>query len=138
MKESAQPSSSILPGEKEMSLIKHLLLLPLILTVTERDLLLLKQSNLKLKPAYIAFYQTMADDIHMELVHVRRSIKEAGIRVYHIEQHHSGIRCDYDYRGYHGEFGMLRSYVKAEIGAALTKYLRSRLKQRIAEDGRIL
>ncbi|GIP38114.1 hypothetical protein J31TS4_13940 [Paenibacillus sp. J31TS4] len=111
-------------GEADQARIKELVLLPILLTLLERDRRAVESSSLKMKEAYLAWLERAADAVHRDLAAIRRSLKEKKISLYLEAKDESGIRYLYVYRGYQDRMFLRWEYVKAEVEERLAAYTR--------------
>lgn len=108
---------------EEADFVKEYMLLPLMLDVLERDRSAMNLANLKMSEVYgglIGLLQKAATD---DLIRVRKSMREHGMKVYEERRTHIGIEARYLCRGYHYEFSMLWGLIRAEIMQRLCCYL---------------
>ncbi|MNW63171.1 hypothetical protein D3C74_413520 [compost metagenome] len=112
-----QPKTS-----EDMSYVKMYILLPLILTAFERDKKVAEKSFKTPRP-YIVLIDAAINKVEIDLKEVRRKFRMSGIKVYEETRTEIGIDARYLCRGYHHDFSMLLSFIKAESSVLMEKYL---------------
>ncbi|WJH34488.1 hypothetical protein MJA45_18950 [Paenibacillus aurantius] len=114
------------PTESEAALVRKYVLLPVLLTMLQRDIDAVTRSALKVSLPYIVIMQRMMDTVREDLSRVRSGLGKAGIRIYTEEKNAKGIQCKYVCRGYHESFTMSRDSVKAEVSLLAGQYVDAR------------
>lgn len=112
-----------LQTEKDLTLVKEYILLPIILDVLERDVKVLETAQLKMSVIYVKTLRCIQDKVIADLVLLRKRLRECGIKIYEQHRTQSGIEAEYLCRGYHHTFSMLWGLVKAELEKRLSVYL---------------
>ncbi|WP_149093436.1 hypothetical protein [Paenibacillus terrae] len=109
---------------EDHALVRTYLLLPMVLTAFERDKRILSESaGLRTPGPYVETVDCAMDRVTMELKDVRATMRKHGVKVYEETRDSVQIVALYQCRGYHGRFMMLNSYVAAEAGLLMRKYL---------------
>ena len=124
MKASLSPPA---PSEEDGHLVKAYLLHVVLLDALEQDVRLIGTVPLKMAQLYIRALSSIQDQIMASLTSIRREMKARGIRVYEETRTAKGIEASYLCRGYQRRFAMLWTYVQAESGLVLSRYLGIRL-----------
>ncbi|MNW51895.1 hypothetical protein D3C74_293940 [compost metagenome] len=107
---------------EDMSYVKMYILLPMILTAFERDKKVAEKSFKTPRP-YIVLIDAAINKVEIDLKEVRRKFRMSGIKVYEETRTEIGIDARYLCRGYHYDFNMLWSVIKAESSVLMEKYL---------------
>lgn len=115
-----------LPTESEYTLVKKYILLPILLTMLQKDLDAVTGSLLKVSLPYVVVLQMTMEAAREELAGVRRNLGKAGIRIYTEDKNAKGILCKFVCRGYHKSINMNRSEVRAEVSLLAGQYVDSR------------
>ena len=111
-----------LPNADELGLIKEYVLLPMALTVFDRDLAIIKGA-VKTPGPYEHAIQRAMDAATRELANVRRTLRTSGIKVYEVRHEEINVRANYLCRGYHGTASMLWSYTSVEVQERMKRFL---------------
>lgn len=119
-----------LQTEQEGQLVKQLALLPVVLDVLERDIAALQTVPLKMRGIYVQCLQYAQDQATLDLSHVRKQLRQRGIKVYEQRRTHLGIELQYVCRGYEHQFSILWSFVKAEV----ERWLRQSFRLQLADE----
>lgn len=109
---------------EEADFVKEYLLFPLMLDVLERDRNAMSEARLKMPEIYDALIGLLQDAVTLDLARVRQEMRRRGMKVYEERRTELGIEARYLCRGYHHDFSMLWSRVKAEIVEHFCHYLK--------------
>jgi hypothetical protein len=118
----------------ELSTIKEVLLLHLLLTVFDRDAKVLQESKLKTKQPYVDLLQRAMDGVTADLAVLRNRLRENGIRMTDERRDAEGVGCVYWCRGYKASFEMLWHFAKAETEVRMRKYLGEDIRKYVRDD----
>lgn len=118
----------------ELSTIKEVLLLDLLLSIFARDLKVLEASPLKTKQPYIDLMQRAMDDVTADLAYLRHRLRQKGIKITDERRDRQGIGCVYWCRGYKSSFEMLWHLAKAETEVRMRKYLGEDIRKYVRSD----
>lgn len=110
-------------SDGERMMLKESVLLPILLTVLERDKKAIQESSIKIKEAYYYTIEQAMERVHTDLVVARNFLRDQGIKVYKEERIPNGVAIKYVYRGYHFSEKYLSYFLRAEIETRLKKYL---------------
>jgi hypothetical protein len=116
-------------SEEEMQMIKQSLMLPIVLDVLAHDIRVMQGSAAKMNALYVKFLNALQDQVSLELFHVRRQLRQAGIKVFRQERAKQGLEAEYLCRGYEHRFTMLWGVVKAEVEVILGGLMNGRPQQ---------
>lgn len=114
------------PTATEKQLVKHYVLLPVLLTMLQRDIDAIRDSAVRISLPHIVVIQRMMDSVREDLARIRGNLGLAGIRIYSEERNSEGVSCRYVCRGYRETFHMTRDDVKTEIGLLAGHYVEAR------------
>lgn len=114
-----------LPTQDEFRMIRESVILPMMLSIVERNYKKLETTDLSLRKLYITATQVLMDRIHADLSKVKKELRERKIRVHEEEMIDSTARYKVFCRGYEDSFTIMRDLVKAEIGVQLSNYISS-------------
>lgn len=106
----------------EIGLIKSYILLPMVLTVFERDKNAIEYAVRNPGPYTEAITQAM-DRATVVLSEIRREFRKRGIKVYDVSRDGNGYHAKYVCRGYEGEIRMLLALVRTEVNERMRAYL---------------
>jgi hypothetical protein len=114
---------SQLPTEEELNLIRHVVLLPIMLTIVESNGRSIETLSSPLKKLYIKATQVLLQHIHTDLVHIKKTLRERNIKVFEDERIDGSLRYRFVCRGYEDHFVMIRDVVRAELSVKITHYI---------------
>jgi hypothetical protein len=101
--------------------------LPVLLDVLERDIRAFTASKLKMSEVYVGVLRKLQAKATFELAYANRQTNKLGIRIHSEARTKSGLKAQYNCRGYQHDIHMLWDLVKAEIEVRLAAYLRINL-----------
>jgi len=110
--------------EEELQLVKRSLILPIVLDVLAHDIRVLQGSAAKMNGLYAKYLNSLQDKVSLELYHIRRQLRQKGIKVFRQERAKQGLEAEYLCRGYENRFTMLWGIVKAEVETELGALMR--------------
>jgi hypothetical protein len=113
---------SIHTTPEDHELVRSQLLLTLALTVFERDKSAIT-SALKTPGPYVDAIDRAMDEVSAELKRTRAAMRKRGVKVYEETRSDKDVKVRFLCRGYHDNITMLWSYVGAEVGKLMRKYL---------------
>jgi hypothetical protein len=113
------------PTKEELELIRSSVLLPMILSIAEKNQQEIDRSSYTFKPLYLKAMLVFMDVVSQEMARVRRELKQRNIRVIEDEQADLVMYYRFVCRGYEERFGMIREVVRAEIAVWITQYMRA-------------
>lgn len=112
-----------LQTEIDLTLVKQYVILPIVLDVLEHDAQLLETAPLKMPMIYVRNLRQVQQQVHEDLVRIRKQLRTHGMKVLEEQRSKLGIDVLYSCRGYQHHFSMLWSLIKAEVGRYLSEYL---------------
>lgn len=112
-------------SEQDYAQLRLHLILPLILTMLDRELQNLRRiETLRLKQISIWLLMRLMDAITTQLRDSQKHLKLKKIRVIEEVEASHGLACRYRYHGYEHTFALQRAFIRAEIEIILSDYLR--------------
>ncbi|MBP1932045.1 hypothetical protein [Ammoniphilus resinae] len=90
----------IIPPEEVIENIKQYALLPLLLSVFEKDRKLIYSSGIKTMEPYVSLMEQTIKRVEEDLNETKRYFYKNGVKVYEEERTSDGIQLKYLYRGY--------------------------------------
>jgi len=117
------PKVSPMATKEELDLVRSYILLPLILTVAEKNLQQAERLTMTLKPLYVRATEILMDTVTKDLTNIRREMKQRNIKVIEDELRDSVMYYRMYCRGYEDRFGIMREVVRAEMQVRLGKYI---------------
>jgi CTP synthase (UTP-ammonia lyase) len=117
------------PTEEEHEMILNSILLPMMLTMIERNGKEFEVSTNMLRRYYIAATQILMNRIHAEMVKNKNELKARKIRVFEDIRPDDDLHYKYLCRGYEYPFSVMRDVVKSRISIKLGEYVKTLLHQ---------
>ncbi|WP_192894626.1 hypothetical protein [Paenibacillus contaminans] len=124
-----------LPTREEVYAIRDSILLPMMLTICEKNLRELEFDRQPMTQLYIVTVNALMNRINADLTTVKKLLRSGGIKVVEDDRvAEAMIYYRFFCRGYNDIFGMTRDVVKAEISVRMGKYIGG-LLQGVREGG---
>ncbi|MFC4103427.1 hypothetical protein [Paenibacillus xanthanilyticus] len=117
-----------LPSKEELELVRDFVLLPMMLTIVEKNSTEIGLTSYSLKSLYIKASQVLMTRIHADLSEVRKKMKVRNIKVFEEERVDSAIHYRFVCRGYEDTFAMMRDVARAEISVRIARYVSEMFK----------
>ncbi|NWL87476.1 hypothetical protein DMN77_07650 [Paenibacillus sp. 79R4] len=117
-----------LPTKEDLELVRDYVLLPMILTIVDKNNTEIGFTSYSLKSLYIKASQVLMARIHADLSVVRKKMKVRNIKVFQEERVDSAIHYRFICRGYEDTFAMMRDVARAEISVRISKYVSEMFK----------
>ncbi|RAP76127.1 hypothetical protein [Paenibacillus montanisoli] len=117
-----------LPTKEELELIREFVLLPIMMTIVDKNCTEIGLSSYSMKSLYIKASQVLMTRIHDELSAVRKEMKRRQIKVFEDERVDSAIHYHFICRGYRDTFAMMRDVVRAEMSVRIARYVAEMFK----------
>ncbi|CAM3363245.1 hypothetical protein PALU110988_18680 [Paenibacillus lupini] len=113
------------PSKEELELIRDYVLLPMMLTIVDKNCKDIELSPYSMKQLYMKASRVLMGHIHNDLTAVRKALKERNIRVFleESDSEHGAIHYKFVCRGYEDRFSMIRDAARAEISVRIAKYI---------------
>ncbi len=112
------------PTKEELELIRSSVILPMILSIAEKNRQQVERSEYTFKPLFHKAILIFINAVSHELTRVKRELKRHNIKVFEDEQIDLVLYFRFICRGYEERFGMVREIVRAEISTRITQYIR--------------
>lgn len=109
----------------DMDLVLEFVLLPIVLSVFERDKLAIEQSNLKIKTPYLDMIDVAMNKVIKQLRLIKDKMRLKKLNVIQQAKNDYGIYYKFRCRGYIHESQMRWELVKAETQVRMQVYLSS-------------
>ncbi|MFF2484496.1 hypothetical protein [Paenibacillus sp. NPDC058071] len=125
------PQSPVqVPTKEELEWVRDCILLPMMLSVVEKNSRDIELSFYSMKPLYIRASHALMTIIHRDLDAVRKELKAHKIKVYQDEMESEGGAIHYRFvcRGYEDRFSIIRDVARAEISVGISKYIAKMFK----------
>ncbi|GGG12796.1 hypothetical protein [Paenibacillus abyssi] len=113
-----------IPTREELEMIRDVVLLPMMLSIVEKNCREVESSTYSLKRLYVTASNVLMNRIHADLARVRKELKQRNIKVFEDERIDSAVHYHFVCRGYEDKFAMLRDVVRAEMSVRIAKYVR--------------
>lgn len=114
--------------EAERKTVKQAIILPMVLTVFDRDKKVI-ESQIKLNKPYLDYIEKGMKRAHQDLVNARRLMRKSGIKIYENERDDRSITHKYVCRGYHHKDIFLWDYLQVEVETLITFYLSGKFQR---------
>ncbi|MFH5183066.1 hypothetical protein ACHHV8_10805 [Paenibacillus sp. TAB 01] len=117
-------------NQKELRLICDYFILPIVITIVNKNRLELKDSPYTLRSLYTAIASIIINRMRADLESVRGQLKELNISVIHTKEQQDGDwgRFPYLYQGRRLEFVIQKETARQEIKARLKRYMKEALR----------
>lgn len=108
---------------EDIELLREFILLPIVLTVFERDKKIIESSQVKISSPYVETINWVMDRVIKDLSEIKEQMRKRGIKV--VKESHTTFSLRYEFlcRGFRDVFEMPREFVKAETEVRMSKYL---------------
>ncbi|MGE6227604.1 hypothetical protein [Paenibacillus chitinolyticus] len=111
---------------EEKQLIKEFLILPYVLSVLERNKLIIsKTPSFKIPEVFVGYLDHVMDKITHDITEIKKQLRKSEIKISIVTQDESSLRCIYLFGGYEDRMSFLWSLVKAEVSIRLKHYFES-------------
>lgn len=112
-----------LPTQEEMELIREFIILPMLLSIVDKNCREIELSTYSLKSLYVKASQLLMTKVHSDLSEVRKKMRLKNIKVFENERIDSAIHYGFVCRGYKDNFAMMRDVARAEISMRISRYV---------------
>ena len=120
----AVPTGSISPTTEELRMIRDSVLLPMLLTIVDRNAREVEDSGYAIRRVYVAASQVLMNRIHIDLARARKELRQRQIKVFEDEQIDGVLYYRFICRGYEDRFGLMRDLARREISQRIGRYVR--------------
>jgi hypothetical protein len=118
--------SVIVPLREEIELIRDYVLLPMVLSIVEKNRKDIELSFYSMKQLYVEASHVLMRHIHNDLNSVHKTLREKNIRVFleECDNEHGMLHYKFICRGYEDRFSMIREVARADISTRISKYIK--------------
>lgn len=110
-------------GPTDRSLIKESIILPMVMTIINRNYKRLDVDGIRLKKVYLVILQKAMDSVLTDLTAIKQELRKRQIKVYLESRDAEGIRTLYLYKGYTDRSFFRWNYIKVEVEKRISAYL---------------
>lgn len=110
-------------NEGDLELLKEMILLPIVLTVLERDKTAINTSEIKMKQPYLTVLNIAMDRVTKELSSIRGELNRRNLKIYQCERLEHSLRTPFVCRGKRDVFEMSWELIQAEVQIRIVKYI---------------
>ena len=118
---STQPTR--LPTDEELKLIRHVVILPILITIVESNGRSVEIMVSPLQKLYLKATQALLQCIHADLTQVKKTLRERNIKVFEDDHIDGSLHYRFICRGYEDHFAMIRDVVRAELSTQIAHYI---------------
>lgn len=111
------------PTVEDIHLLREYILLPIVITIFERDLNEIRTSKIKIKEPYIDALNRCIDRALLDHALVKRELTKKGIKIFAQTKNKDGIMVQYECRGYRYSFLPHWYYLKGLVEMRIRYYL---------------
>jgi hypothetical protein len=111
-------------SDEELLTVKEYLIFPFVLDVLERDIKLLKKTEvLKMSVLYAMKLKDVMNKLTSDSYFTREKLRKSGIKIISQEQTKDTLNAEYMVRGYKHTISMLWWLIKSEVQIVICRYL---------------
>jgi hypothetical protein len=114
------------PTEEEQQRIKNYILLPLLLTVFERDKKVIESAELKTPGPYIDMMDAVIRKVEQDIVQGKKQLRAKGIKIFDENRTDQGLEWKYVYKGWQHKGQFVWDVVRVEVVERMRIFLISR------------
>lgn len=112
-----------IPTREELELIRDAVLLPMMLSIVEKNSREIELSGYSMKGLYVKASQVLLTRIHQDLARIKRELRNRSIKVFEDERIDSALHYHFICRGYENKFAMLRDVIRSEMSVRIARYV---------------
>jgi hypothetical protein len=124
---------SKIPEYHELFTLKMVLLLPIVLSIFNKDQKIIEGLAIKTKEPYVELLQTAMDNAHTELMKQQTRLRQLQLDIIEQDLSKEGLSCLFSCNGYSHQFHMRHDLLRSEImlwmkfflGQDVLQYIRS-------------
>jgi hypothetical protein len=109
--------------EEERDMIEKAIYLPMVLTILNRDLVVINQSPFKLKQPYLNLIEKAMKTIQKELSVVKRYMKINNLKVSELKRDEAFTMYTFIYKGYEEQHNYFNPRIRNKVQELLEYYL---------------
>lgn len=106
---------SKIPEYHELFTLKMVLLLPVVLSIFQKDQKIIGELSIKTKEPYVELLQLAMDNAHKELMRQQAHLRRLRIEIIEQDLSKEGLSCLFSCNGYSHQFHMRTDLFRAEI-----------------------
>jgi hypothetical protein len=110
--------------DEEFARVMRYVLLGIVLRVLDHDVRAIDASPAKMRRVYRTLLLAVQDRVLLDMAALRRSFREAGIKIYEERRDQTGVTARFACRGYHHRVSLLWPFIRARAEELLRDYLR--------------
>ena len=107
----------------ELELLREVVLLPVVLSVLERDKTAIEKSEIKTKWPYVESINVAMNRVTKQLGQLKRDLHKKGLKVAKEQKTDFGIDCIFLCRGYSQQFFINWDVIKSETQRRMLQYI---------------
>jgi hypothetical protein len=115
--------------EKDRDIMEQAIYLPMVLTILDRDLIVVEKSGFKLKKPYLELIDETMRAIQRELALVKSYMKQNSLRVEKVKQDEAFTMYLFLYRGYEEHHNYFNPRIRNKVQELMIHYLFKRHRQ---------
>ncbi|WP_053361828.1 hypothetical protein [Bacillus sp. FJAT-27251] len=115
--------------EKDRDIMEQAIYLPMVLTILDRDLIVVEKSGFKLKKPYLELIEETMKAIQQELAVVKSYMKQNSLRVEKVKQDEAFTMYLFLYRGYEEHHNYFNPRIRNKVQELMIHYLFKRHRQ---------
>lgn len=112
-----------MPTEENLQAIKRYVMIPMVLTVLQRDKKVIEESMLKTKGPYLSLMDAAMKKAHGEIYDTRVYLRSKGIKIYQEQRTETTVNIKYTVKGYQHEASLPWHIIKNEVESMMQRYL---------------
>ncbi|MFB0841749.1 hypothetical protein [Paenibacillus oleatilyticus] len=113
------------PTREELEMIRDAVLLPVLLTMIEKNGKEITLSTNPLRKLYVAVTLALMNRVHSELAAVNRELRNRKIKVFKDDREDTDLHFRYICRGYEDKFSIMRDVARASISTKIGKHIQN-------------
>lgn len=114
---------------------EHAFYLPMLLTILERDRLIVEKSHFKLNKPYLELIEDTMKAVQQDLSSVKMYMREKGMKVIKLQSDDAFTLYLFIYKGYEEKHNYFNPRIRNHVENLLRFYLMERLKARNPKQG---
>jgi hypothetical protein len=115
--------------EKDRDIMEQAIYLPMVLTILDRDLIVVEKSGFKLKKPYLELIEETMKVIQRELAVIKSYMKQNSLRVEKVKQDEAFTMYLFLYQGYEEQHNYFNPRIRNKVQELMIHYLFKRYRQ---------
>lgn len=108
--------------EEDRDIIEKAIYLPMVLTILNRDLVVINQSAFKLKQPYLNLIEKAMKTIQTELLHVKQYMKKNNVKVFELKRDEAFTMYTFLYKGYEEHHNYFNPRIRNKVQELMEFY----------------